>query len=212
MAAAGRFFVLRDELAKSAGSDRAVVAALLEGDAKDLAGFGRRRFVGRVDLDDRIFAALLGFQDFERGRFVAGSDDAIGDFAGDDSGGGHVDSIGQGDEIAKGGHAVDAARAGVGVGQRREFKVVDKVDFLEQVSQRNGDGRAGRADVLERGRGGQAGSLLQFADKLPGIQRIEQVDVTGRAAEDGDGQIGASFHEDAGRGLLGVGAVAERKG
>ena len=48
--------------------------------------------------------------------------------------------------------------------------------------------------MLEGGCASHAGGLLQFLDKLPGVQGIHEVDVAGPAVQDGDGQLAAVVH------------------
>ena len=172
-AAAGQLAARGDDVGEVGRRDGAVVAALLEGDAEDLAGLERpaARRRGR----SRTTAYLPCFfcaQDLERRRLVAGGDDAVGDLARQHAGGGHVDGVRERDEVAEGAQPVGAAGAGVGGGQRRELEVVHEVG-LGAASSESGTATAapGGADVLERRRGGQAGGLLELADKLPGVQR-----------------------------------------
>ena len=54
--------------------------------------------------------------------------------------------------------------------------------------------------MLEGGRRGQAGRLFQLADKLPAVERVQQVDIARPAVEHADGQF-ALLHKHA-RGLL----------
>jgi len=112
------------------GGDQGVVAALFEGHAVDGAGFAGRRGVGRVHSEDEVFAALFLGEDVEGGGGVGWGDNTVGDFAGDDLGGGFVDFVGEGNEVAEGGHAVGAASAGVGLGKARGLDASDVVDLL----------------------------------------------------------------------------------
>ena len=65
--------------------------------------------------------------------------------------------------------------------------------------------------MLKGGDGAQAGGLLQLLNELPGVQRVQKIDVAGTAVENGDGQIGTVGHVDF-RGLLvGIAAVFQFK-
>lgn len=64
--------------------------------------------------------------------------------------------------------------------------------------------------MLEGGGCGQASCLLQFLDKLPGIGRVKEVDVTRLSIDDTEGQRRAKNGGNSGRLLLGVAAVLER--
>lgn len=67
--------------------------------------------------------AALFLQNFQCLGLVAGSDHAVGNLAGNQLRRGHVAHVAQGDEIAEGGHAIRAARAGIGIGQRRKLQI-----------------------------------------------------------------------------------------
>ena len=68
---------------------------------------------------------------------------------------------------------------------------------------------AGGRDVLEGSGGRKPCCLLEFPDELPGVERVQEVDVSGLSAEHLDGQIGSVLHEDPGRLLIGVAAILE---
>ena len=70
---------------------------------------------------------------------------------------GDVADVGEGDPVAEGGHAVGAAGAGIGAGQRGKLDVRGNVVHLPfHLGQGQAQGRARRGDVLERGRRRQA--------------------------------------------------------
>ena len=193
-------------------ADVQVLAALLEGHAKDGAGLQRFRLVGSVDLHDGVVALLFAFQHFQRVSIVTGGDDAVGNFVLNELGGGEVADIGQRDPVAKAGHAVGAAGAGVGAGQGRQLGLGgDVVHGAQGVIQRQADGRTGGGHMLEAGGGGLAQGLFQVAHQLPGVERIQKVDVARAAVQDLHRQVGAVGHVDAGGLLVGVGAVFQLK-
>ena len=164
-------------------ADVQVLAALLEGHAKDGAGLQRFRLVGGVDLHDGVVALLFAFQHFQRVSIVTGRDDAVGNFVLNELGGGEVADIGQRDPVAKAGHAVGAAGTGVGAGQGRQLGLGGNVVH-------------GAQRVIQR---------------LPGVERIQKVDVARAAVQDLYRQVGAVGHVDAGGLLVGVGAVFQLK-
>lgn len=184
---------------------------LLEGDAVDSSGLGGRRLVVGVDLENEVLAALLLLEDLESGILIAGGDDAVGDFLGDDACGGDVDNVTEGNDVAKAAHAIGTAGAGVGLGEGRALNtlnIVDEVHLALLCGQGKANGGTSGGDVLEAGGCGFSKCLLEFLDQGPGIQRIEKVDVAGGAAEDferkfvGDGVGGSRL-------LVRVGAVSE---
>ena len=61
--------------------------------------------------------------------------------------------------------------------------------------------------MLEGGHCHHAGGFFQFLHQLPGVQGVQEIDVAGTAVENGDGQIRAIGHVNAGRLLVGVTAV-----
>ena len=203
----GQLLVFGDDIAEKIVSDDQFVALLLEGDAEYILALQLFRLIGGVDLDDVVIALALGFEDFEGFRLIAGGDHAVGHLGLDELCGRDVAHVGQGDPVAKAGHAVRAAGARVGAGQRRELRVGgDEVDAPEHVRKRQAHGRAGGADVLEAGGGGQARGAFQLTHQLPAVEGVQKVDIARPAAEHLDGQL-AVLHEDA-RGLLvGIAAI-----
>lgn len=204
-------FVFRDDFLKSGGVDDSVVALLLEGDAVNLASFEGIGVVVGVDLEDAVLAALFLLEDSEGLGFVAWSNDTVGDFFGDDLGGGEIDNVGECDPVAKGGHAVGAAGTGVGVCEGGEvFNVGDKVEFLFCVREGKTYGGAGRRDVFEGGSCGEGEGGRELLDEGPRVEGVEEVDVTGRAGEDLEGKV-AQGDKCLGGFLVGVSAVTKRE-
>ena len=68
--------------------------------------------------------------------------------------------------------------------------------------------RARRADMLERRRRGQTRRALEFADQLPAVERVKEVDVAGFAVQHGQGQF-ALLHINPRRLLIRVAAVLQ---
>jgi hypothetical protein len=125
-------------------------------------------------FENTIFAALLFGKDVKRLRSVARCDDPVGHLAGDDFRGGKVAWRGQPDEVAERRHPICAARTGVGAGEGREgfLQVIDAVHFFFNVIKCNAHGCAGRRDVLERRRRGEAQSLLKFFHQGIRVERV----------------------------------------
>ena len=206
----GDVLVLGHDVGQQVAVDPEEVVPLLEGDAEDVLGLLGAADVVGVDLDDVVGALLLLGEDLERLGRVAGGDDAVGDLVLDVAGGARVAGLGEGRPVAVGAHAVGAAGADVGAGDRRELAlVIHEVDLLVRLGERPAHGGAGGRDMLERGRRRHAGRLLELAHELPGVEGVEEVDVAGTALQHLDREVGAVPHEDA-RGLLvGVHAVLE---
>ncbi len=121
-----KLFALCNDVCKIITRHGAVIAALLHAHAEDLTHFGRVRFVGRVNLNHSIFALLLFLENLQGFRIISRCDHTIGDFSADKLRGGDIHSIGQSNEITKGGHPVHAAGAGVGCGERRKLHIIHK--------------------------------------------------------------------------------------
>ena len=171
----------------------AVVAALLECDAEDLAPFEHGRRVIRIDLEHQVAAALLAPEYLERLRFVAGSDYAVGYLAAEQLRSRHVHHVAERGHVAKRRDAIDAARARIGRGERRKRNLAHCIGLAQGLTERYTHGGAGWANVLERGSRRQFQSVAELFDQLPGVERIQQVDVPGRAIEHGEGQGVAAF-------------------
>lgn len=193
------------------GRNLDVVAVLLECDAVDGTRLGLARVVLGVDLQDEVLAALLLLEDLERGVFVTGGNDTVRDLLGDDAGGGDVDNVGEGNDVAEAAHAVGATSAGIGLREARRLDagdVGDHVDLALVLGEGQADGGTGGRDVLEAGCGGLAGGGLELLDKWPGVEGIEEVDVARGTTEGLEGQLGGAGIGGGGL-LVRVGAVAE---
>ena len=206
----GQVLVLRDDVGEQVLVDLEVVAALLEGDAENVLVLLGSGDIVRVDLHHVVVALLLGLQDLQGLVGITGGNDAVGDLVLQVPGGGGVAHIGEGRPVAIRAQAVGAPGTDVGTGDGGELcRLVHEVDFLIHIGEGQAHGSAGRGDVLERSGGGQASGGLELLDQLPGVQRVQKVDVAGLAVEDGDGQVAAVTHKDAGGLLVGVAAVFE---
>ena len=185
-----------------------LVAALLEGDAEDLFALNGSGTVGRVDLDDVVGAFALVFQNLDGFGRIVGCNHTVAHLALEQGGGGRVAGVGESHEVAIRRHAVGSAGTGIGASQRREFHlhVVDEIDFLQRVAQRQTYSGSGGRHMLERCCSGQAGGLFQLADQLPRVERVEQVDVAGTAVDNFNGQL-SLFHVYARGLLIGVASV-----
>ena len=190
-----------------------LIAALFEGDAEHLLALDGLGAVGRIDLDDVVRALPLLAKDLECLIGVGRCDDTVADLTLDEEGCGTVAGVGEGDEVAVGTHAVSTAGTSIGRGDRRELEVdiVDPVDLAQRVAEGESNGSTGRRDMLEGGGGRKSRSRLQLADKLPGIEGIEEIDVARTAAKHLDGQFATVGHEDARRFLVRVAPVFELK-
>ena len=167
-----------------------LVASLLERDAEHLLALDGSRTVVGIDADDVVRSLALCTQNLECLGRVVGSDDAVAHLALDDEGRGLVAGVAQRDEVTIRRHAIGTAGTGIGTGHRRVVEtrnVVDEVDVLQRVGEGQSYGSTCRRHVLERCCCRQTGGLSQFAHQLPGVQRVEEVDVAGAATQHFDG-------------------------
>ena len=65
--------------------------------------------------------------------------------------------------------------------------------------------------MLEGGCRGHTGCRFKLLDKLPAVESVHKVDVTGLAVQHLDWQIRAAFHKNSRRLLVGIAAVFEFK-
>ena len=200
--------VLRHDVVENVFVNLDIVAALLEHHAEDLFRLDGSGLVGGIHLEDDVVALFLRLEDLERLRLVARRDDAVADLVLEDFRRRDVADITERGEVAVGAHAVGAARAHVGRRERREREVRREVHLAQRFAERRGDGGARRAHVLERGRGGEARRLLEFAHELPTVHGVEEVDVAGTAVLDRERQV-AALHVDLGWLLVRIAAVLE---
>jgi len=184
------------------------VAALLKGDAEHVPPLHRRGRVVRVDLHDAVSALFLAPQNFKGLRRVAGGDDAVRHLALEIEGRLGVAYVRKGGPVAVGAQPVRAAGANIGAGDGGERRVrLHEKGAAVGLVQRQTHGGSGGGDMLEGRSRGQPDGGFQFTHQLPGVQRVQKIDVARPAVEYADGQSAAVPHEDAGRLLIGVAAV-----
>ena len=123
-------------------------------------------------------------------------------------GGGGIAGVAEGRPVAVGAQPVRPPGPDVSAGDGAELGGrVHKVDGLVRLAQGQAHGSPCGGDVLEGGRGRQAGGLLELLHQLPGIQGVQEVNVPRLAVEDLQGQVTSALEEDAGRLLVGVTTV-----
>jgi len=146
---------------------------------------------------------------FSSARTEARCDHAVGDDAGEEARGGVVHRLGERGEVAERALRVGAARAHVRERRGRELLPLHLVRARQLGRERHGERRARGRDVLERGRRREAGGELRFAHELPGVQRIEHVDVGGVAVQHLERLRRRIERDGLGEALVGVGAVLQ---
>lgn len=200
-----------DYCSERLGRDFDIVAVLLQVDAVDGTGLGWAGVVFGVNLKDEVLAALLLAEDLESGVLVAGGNDTVRDFLGDDAGSGDVNDVAEGNNVAKAAHAISTTGASVGLSQSRGLNaldIVDHVDLALILGERNANGCTSRRDVLEASSSRLAEGLLQLLDQGPSVESIKQVDVARRAAQCLERQLGV-VGESSSRLLMRVGAISQ---
>ena len=207
----GHVLVLGDPVVQhGVGVDDQLVAALLEGDTVHLLVLDGSGLVVRVDSNHVVVALLLAGQDGQCLRLVARGNDAVGHLVLDQLCGGHIADVGQGDPVAKGGHAVGTACTGVGICQRRQLHIRGNVvHFALHIGERQAQSRARRGNMLEGSCCGQTAGSFQLLDQLDGVEGIQKIDVAGLAVQHGHRQVRTIFHINAAGLLVGVAAVLQ---
>mmetsp|Transcript_21658 Transcript_21658/g.71662 ORF Transcript_21658/g.71662 Transcript_21658/m.71662 type:complete len:333 (-) Transcript_21658:612-1610(-) len=197
--------VRRDELVS--------VSSLSEHAAVDLA---------EVDLSSRVLKVGIGLEHDEAARLllredgeglgsVTGGDDAVRDFRLEVVRRLLVHNVRQSRPVAEGAHGVSVASTEVGERSRREI-VRSLVCLLLHVGEGHGDSSSCRGDVLEGGSSWEAEGLARFLDQSPGVEGIEEVDVSRLAVEDLEGKSSARHAVDVGGELMGVASVLQGEG
>ena len=146
-----------------------LVASLLEGNAEHLLVLYRCGHVSGVYLYHVVCALALCLQNLDSLGSEVGCDYAVAHLTLDECGCGSVASVAKSHEVAVRAHAVGAAGTCISACNRRQLylHVVNEINLLQRVAQRQAYcGSCGR-DVLERRCGGQTGGCLQFLHKLP---------------------------------------------
>ena len=205
----GEGVVFRDDAGEKVRADFVLVPALLEGDAEHVLVLLGGGDVGRVDLNHVVAALLLGLQNLQGLRRIAGGDDAVGDLGLEVVRRRRVAHVGEGRPVAVGAQAVRPPGPDIGAGDGGELRLrLHEVEPSVRLAEGQAHGGPGGGDMLEAGGGGNSsGGLLQLPGQLPGVQGVQKVDIAGLAVQDGEGQVPAVLHEDAGGLLVGVAAV-----
>ena len=202
-----QFFVFCYDVFQQSFVDFEVVSALFECDTEYLFYFLYFRNVVGVDFYDIVVAVSFGFQDFQCFVCVAGSDDTVGNFSFDQSCCCFVTNIAQCDPVAEGGHSVCTSCSCISQCQRgfiQTFDIIYEASLFQVIAHRCtyccGCGR----NVFEGCCCGHAQSFFDFLYQLPAVKSIQEVDVTGSAGQDFDGQFLVTVHVDFCRFLVGV--------
>ena len=161
-----QFLVLRGALVEEMWVGKIhLVATLFEGDAKHLFAFDGIGHVVRIHLQNTIRALALGLQNLERFGGETGGDDPVAHFAFNEECGCLVAFVGQGDKITVARHAIGAASAGIGRGDRSEglAQIVAKINLLQRFIQRLAHSCPRGGDMFEGCRSRKAGGGFEFA-------------------------------------------------
>ena len=187
-----------------------LIPSLLEGNAKHLLAFNRSGNIVWVNLDDIVSSFALLSKDLQCFFSIVWGNDAVAHFALDDEGSCFVASIAKSDEISVTAHSVSTASTSIGTGNgtERHLDVVNEIDASQSVAQGQTNCCSSWGNVLETSCCGKTSSCFEFLNKLPTVQRIEEVNVSGTTSKNFERQF-AFFHKDAGRFLIGVAAVFE---
>mmetsp|Transcript_23072 Transcript_23072/g.37567 ORF Transcript_23072/g.37567 Transcript_23072/m.37567 type:complete len:273 (-) Transcript_23072:257-1075(-) len=84
-------------------------------------------------------------------------------------------------EVAEGAHGISISSSNIGCSSRCHLLVFHLVDYSLLVAQWNANGCASRTHMFEGCSSWQASCLREFVNQLPRIDRIQQIDVTGRS-------------------------------
>ena len=188
-----------------------LIATLFEGDAKHLLALERSGAIGGIDLQDVVSTFALFAEDGEGFGGEIRGNDAVAHLALDEQGGGFIARVGEGNKVTVARHAVGTTGTGIGRGDGRkgQGEVVAEIDAAQSVAHGQPHGSTGGRDVLKGSRCGQTGGRFELAHKLPAVESIEEVDVTGTSGEHLDGEGAAVVHVDAGRRLVGVATILQ---
>jgi PAS domain-containing protein len=104
---------------------------------------------------------------------------------------------------------VSATGTSIGTSQWRELKldIINEVNLLQCVAQRQADSCTGRRNVFETSGSRHSCSSLEFLDQLPGIEGIQEVDVARTAVDHFDRKLPSVIHIDARRFLIWITSV-----
>ena len=202
-------YVLKDFCA-----DLVVVSSLLEGDAVNLLSFDLCRNEIGIDLNDVISTLSLALENLKCLGLISGSDDTVGNLTSDHLCGGNVANVTECNPVTEGAHSVSTSCSCVSASEGRLVKTLDIVNeasLLQLFGERKTNCRTCGADVLKGGNCRKTKSLLKLLNKLPGVESIKEIDVSGSAVENFDGKLASVVHKDLGRLLIGVTTVFKFK-
>ena len=183
---------------------------MFEGDAKDLLVLNGSGSVGSIHLDDVVGALALLTENLQCLVGKAGSNDPVAHLTLDNQGRCLIADVGESYEITIARHTVGTAGTGIGAGHWRGIKsgnVINKVYLLQRVAQGESHGSTGGRNMLERCCSRQPRSLLELADQLPGVQCIQEINITWTAIQHFDGEFATVVHKDSRWFLVGVATV-----
>lgn len=192
--------------------DDDIISLLREGHTIDLTVLNGTGIISRSGLENDELTTLLLLKDLKSGGSVAGRDDTIAHLLLEDEGSVLIDFVGNGGKITKGAHGIGIAGTEVGKSNGGELGGSIGGNLVRgtlNIREGDGNGSSGRTDVLEGGGGGKAGGLAKLLHQLPGVGRIQKIDVTGNAIEDREGELAVQDGGDGRRLLLGVASVLE---
>lgn len=104
-----------------------------EGDVVDGFGFGFGGFKFGVYLEDEVFVVFFFFEDFKSSGFVFGGDNIVGNFFGDDVGGGDIDNVGKSNYVVEVVYVVGIFGVGISLSEIGVFNVGDIVNYVNFV-------------------------------------------------------------------------------
>ena len=169
-------------------------------------------FADRVQTHINEAESALALEDLKSRVLVSGSDNSVGNLAGDKLSGGNVTNVRKSDPVTEAAHSVGASCSCVSGSERRIVKtlnVVNEASLLKLGVHLVADSGRGGADVLEGSGGALSESRLYLLDKLPAVEGVEEVYVSGTTVLDLYRKLASVLHVDL-RGLLvGVTAVFE---
>jgi len=188
----GHILILCHDICEKLAVDLEIISALLEGDAVDLLMlYGCGNVIG-IDLYDIVSTLSLGLEDLKRLGLIAGSDDTVGNLTLDKASCGHVANVGKSHPVTEGAHSVRTAGSCISAGKGRVVKtldIVNKASLLQLFGKDSAYSSTCGAYVFEGGHCGKTCCLLQLLDKLPGVECVKKIDISGTTAKDLDGKL-----------------------
>ena len=191
-----------------------LISSLLEGNAEHILCLNGGGGVIRVNLNDVVATLTLGLQDFKCLGLISGGNDTVGNLTGEELCSGDIANIRECDPVTEGAKAVGAAGTDIRTGEGglvKPLNILNEACLLKGCGKRKSDGGRGGGNMLEGCSGGNADCLLQLLYKLPGVECVKEVDITGAAVKHGDGKLASVLHKDTGRLLIRVTAIFKLK-